>query len=147
MAPRPASRSGVTTPSRRSRGGTASGSRICSSIPKQRGHGVGKALLANLAQRCVREGLGRFEWNVLDWNQPSIEFYKSQGAVFLDEWRRCRVTGEALEKLGAGGMSVAGGHDCGGWPTTASSGHGTPIPWRLPSRLRPLQAHDHGQAR
>src|SRR5690242_8395842 len=44
--------------------------------PEQRGRGIGKALLADLAQRCVREGLGRFEWNVLDWNQPSIEFYQ-----------------------------------------------------------------------
>jgi GNAT superfamily N-acetyltransferase len=69
--------------------------------PDMRGFGVGKALLADLAQRCVREGLGRYEWNVLDWNQPSIDFYVSQGAVFLDDWRRCRVTGEALEKLGA----------------------------------------------
>ena len=69
--------------------------------PEARGHGVGKALLADLAQRCLREELGRYEWNVLDWNQPSIDFYISQGAVFLDDWRRCRVTGEALAKLGA----------------------------------------------
>ena len=69
--------------------------------PDMRGHGVGKALLADLARRCVREGLGRYEWNVLDWNQPSIDFYVSQGAVFLDDWRRCRVTGTALDKLGA----------------------------------------------
>jgi GNAT superfamily N-acetyltransferase len=69
--------------------------------PARRGQGIGKALLVNLAQRCVREGLGRFEWNVLDWNQPSIEFYRSQGAVFMDGWRGCRVTGEALAKLGA----------------------------------------------
>ena len=69
--------------------------------PELRGHGIGKALLVNLAQRCVREKLGRFEWNVLDWNQPSIEFYQSQGAIFMDGWRGCRVTGEALNKLGA----------------------------------------------
>ncbi len=69
--------------------------------PEARGRGVGKALLVDLAQRCVREGLGRFEWNVLDWNQPSIEFYQSQGAVFLDDWRRCRVSGAALDRLGA----------------------------------------------
>ena len=69
--------------------------------PELRGHGIGKALLVDLAQRCVREKLGRFEWNVLDWNQPSIEFYQSQGAVFMDGWRRCRVSGEALNKLGA----------------------------------------------
>ena len=69
--------------------------------PQMRGEGVGKALLTNLAQRCVREGLGRYEWAVLDWNQPSIDFYVSRGAIFMDDWRRCRVTGAALEKLGA----------------------------------------------
>lgn len=69
--------------------------------PEMRGQSVGKALLADLAKRCVRENLGRYEWNVLDWNQPSIDFYISQGAVFLDDWRRCRVTGEALQKLAA----------------------------------------------
>ena len=68
--------------------------------PDMRGHGVGKALLADLAARCVREGLGRLEWNVLDWNTPSIEFYRSRGADFMDEWRRCRVSGEALDRLG-----------------------------------------------
>lgn len=69
--------------------------------PEMRGAGIGKALLVNLAQRCVREGLGRFEWAVLDWNQPSIDFYKSQGAVFMTEWQRCRLSGEALQRLGA----------------------------------------------
>ena len=68
--------------------------------PEMRGHGVGKALLTDLARRCVREGLGRYEWAVLDWNQPSIDFYASQGAIFMDDWRRCRVTGEALAQLG-----------------------------------------------
>lgn len=69
-------------------------------VPNMRGHGLGKALLADLAQRCVRENLGRLEWAVLDWNLPSIEFYRSQGAVFMDDWRRCRVSGEALDRLG-----------------------------------------------
>jgi GNAT superfamily N-acetyltransferase len=68
--------------------------------PAARGKGIGKALLVHLAQRCVRDNLGRFEWAVLDWNQPSIEFYKSQGAVFMSEWERCRVSGEALAQLG-----------------------------------------------
>lgn len=68
--------------------------------PPLRGRGIGKALLVHLARRCVREGLGRFEWAVLDWNQPSIDFYKAQGAVFMDEWLRCRLTGEALHRLG-----------------------------------------------
>ena len=68
--------------------------------PARRGHGIGKALLVDLAQRCVRENLGRFEWAVLDWNQPSIDFYIAQGATFMDDWRRCRVDGAALAKLG-----------------------------------------------
>jgi GNAT superfamily N-acetyltransferase len=69
--------------------------------PEARGNGVGKGLLVNLAQRCIREQLGRLEWAVLDWNQPSIDFHASQGAIFLDDWRRCRVTDSALAKLGA----------------------------------------------
>jgi GNAT superfamily N-acetyltransferase len=68
--------------------------------PGLRGKGIGKALLINLAQRCVAEELGRLEWWVLDWNEPSIEFYRSQGAVLQDEWTKCRVEGEALKALG-----------------------------------------------
>ncbi|MGB3337497.1 MAG: GNAT family N-acetyltransferase [Devosia sp.] len=69
--------------------------------PSMRGKGIGKALLVNLARRCVAEGLGRFEWWVLDWNEPSIEFYRSQGGVMQDEWTKVRVDGDALLKLGA----------------------------------------------
>lgn len=68
--------------------------------PGQRGRGIGKALLEHLAQRCVREGLGRFEWWVLNWNEPSIQFYKSQGGVMQDEWTKVRIEGEDLLKLG-----------------------------------------------
>lgn len=68
--------------------------------PEMRGKGVGKALLAHLAQRCRNEGLGRFEWAVLDWNTPSIDFYEGQGGVIMNEWLRVRVAGEALERLG-----------------------------------------------
>lgn len=68
--------------------------------PSLRGQGLGKALLINLAQRCVREKLGRFEWWVLDWNEPSIKFYKSQGGVMQDEWTKVRIDGAALEALG-----------------------------------------------
>jgi GNAT superfamily N-acetyltransferase len=68
--------------------------------PGLRGKGIGKALLINLAQRCVAEELGRLEWWVLDWNEPSIEFYRSQGAALQDEWTKCRVEGEALKALG-----------------------------------------------
>jgi GNAT superfamily N-acetyltransferase len=69
--------------------------------PGLRGKGIGKALLVHLARRCVAENLGRLEWWVLDWNEPSIAFYKSQGAVMQDEWTKCRVDGEALARLGA----------------------------------------------
>ena len=69
--------------------------------PSMRGKGIGKALLVNLARRCVTEGLGRFEWWVLDWNEPSIEFYKGQGGVMQDKWTKVRVDGEALLRLGA----------------------------------------------
>lgn len=68
--------------------------------PGQRGRGIGKALLVHLAQRCVQEGLGRFEWWVLNWNAPSIEFYKSQGGVMQDEWTKVRIEGDDLRKLG-----------------------------------------------
>lgn len=69
--------------------------------PEFRGKGIGKALLQQLAARCAREGLGRLEWWVLDWNAPSIEFYRSQGARLMDEWTVCRVDGDALASLGA----------------------------------------------
>lgn len=68
-------------------------------VPEARGAGAGKALLVNLAQRCQRENLGRFEWWVLDWNAPSIAFYQSQGGEMMDEWTRVRVSGDALARL------------------------------------------------
>ena len=67
--------------------------------PSARGSGAGKALLANLAKRCVDEGLGRLEWSVLDWNAPSIAFYDSLGAAAMDEWIIRRLPGEPLRKL------------------------------------------------
>lgn len=70
--------------------------------PAWRGHGLGKALLKHLAALAVERGCGRFEWSVLDWNQPSIDFYQAMGADVMPDWRICRVTGEALEKLGSG---------------------------------------------
>ncbi|MDK3024397.1 GNAT family N-acetyltransferase [Cupriavidus taiwanensis] len=69
--------------------------------PAWRGHGLGKALLKHLAALAVERGCGRFEWSVLDWNQPSIDFYQAMGADVLPDWRICRVTGAALDKLGA----------------------------------------------
>lgn len=66
-----------------------------------RGNGIGKALMASLAARCARQGLGRLEWWVLDWNAPSIDFYRGLGAELMDEWRICRVEGAELAALGA----------------------------------------------
>jgi GNAT superfamily N-acetyltransferase len=68
--------------------------------PESRGRGIGKALLAHLAKLAKERGCGRLEWAVLDWNTPSINFYKSLGAVPLSDWIVFRLTGEALEKLG-----------------------------------------------
>jgi GNAT superfamily N-acetyltransferase len=68
--------------------------------PASRGGGHGKALLAELARICVARGYGRLEWAVLDWNTPSIEFYRSLGAVPMDEWTGFRLTGGALDSLG-----------------------------------------------
>lgn len=67
--------------------------------PEFRSKGVGKALLQTLARRCVTEGLPRLEWWVLDWNEPALRFYRSIGALPMDEWTVQRVTGEALERL------------------------------------------------
>jgi diamine N-acetyltransferase len=71
--------------------------------PAFRGKGIGKALMRHLAGQCVKRQLSRFEWTVLDWNKPSIDFYRSIGANVLEEWRICRMTGEALERLAGGG--------------------------------------------
>ena len=67
-----------------------------------RGRGIGRALLAHLAQRCIAEGLPRLEWWVLDWNEPALRFYRSLGALPMDEWTVQRVTGDALARLAAG---------------------------------------------
>jgi len=67
--------------------------------PQFRGRGIGKALLASLAQRAIEQDCRRLEWWVLDWNTPSIEFYKSLGAQPMDEWTVFRVAGDALAKL------------------------------------------------
>lgn len=67
--------------------------------PECRGKGIGKALLARLARIAVERGYGRLQWSVLDWNTPSIEFYRSLGAVPLHEWTAYRLTGEALNRL------------------------------------------------
>jgi GNAT superfamily N-acetyltransferase len=69
--------------------------------PQHRGRGAGRALLVRLAQRCAEEGLARLEWTVLDWNAPSIAFYRRLGAIPRDDWTLYRLDGEALDSLGA----------------------------------------------
>jgi GNAT superfamily N-acetyltransferase len=71
--------------------------------PEFRGSGIGKQLLGRLAHLAVKRGCGRLEWWVLDWNEPSIGFYKQLGAVAMDDWTVYRVSGDALRKLGGGG--------------------------------------------
>jgi GNAT superfamily N-acetyltransferase len=68
--------------------------------PASRGYGLGKALLLALAKIAVERNCGRMDWSVLDWNKPSIEFYKALGAVALEDWTTFRLTGDALTKLG-----------------------------------------------
>ena len=68
-------------------------------VPHLRGKGIGKFLLKELARVALERGCARLEWSALDWNEPSIQFYKSLGAVALDEWTGYRVTGEALQDL------------------------------------------------
>ena len=67
--------------------------------PEYRGRGCGKALLCRLAAIAKEEGCGRLEWWCLDWNKPSIDFYKSMGAEPMEDWTVYRVTGETLDKL------------------------------------------------
>lgn len=70
--------------------------------PSCRGKGIGKSLLMHVAQLAVERGCGRFEWSVLDWNEPAINFYRSLGAAPLDDWTIFRLTGNALEDLARG---------------------------------------------
>jgi GNAT superfamily N-acetyltransferase len=69
--------------------------------PDARGKGIGRELLEYLARLTVERGWGRLEWRVLDWNEPSIAFYRKLGAEPLDDWTVFRVTGDALKKLGS----------------------------------------------
>ena len=68
-------------------------------LPEYRGKGYGKALLKKLAQITAERGCGRLEWACLDWNQPSIDFYRSLGALPMDEWTTYRLTGDTLQKM------------------------------------------------
>lgn len=71
--------------------------------PAYRGRGIGGAMLRELARLAVARGCGRFEWTVLDWNEPAMRFYRHMGADVLPDWRICRLTGDALADLGDGG--------------------------------------------
>ena len=68
--------------------------------PAWRSHGIGQALLERLAALAVERGCGRFEWSVLDWNANAIGFYERMGATVMPDWRICRVSGDALARLG-----------------------------------------------
>ena len=71
-------------------------------LPEYRGRGFGKAFLVKLAETALERGCGRLEWACLDWNEPSIEFYKSLGAVPMDDWTVYRADGETMRKMVAG---------------------------------------------
>jgi GNAT superfamily N-acetyltransferase len=77
--------------------------------PSARGSGLGKALLVALAEECVRQGYTRLQWWVLNWNEPAIGFYKSLGAVPMDEWTVMRVSGPALNQLAGTHAQTADG--------------------------------------
>jgi GNAT superfamily N-acetyltransferase len=76
--------------------------------PQFRGKGIGKALLERVAAIAVEKGCARMKWEVLDWNQPAIDFYAAMGAEFLDTWRNVRLSGEALRKLAQSADGPAG---------------------------------------
>lgn len=75
-------------------------------LPEYRRQGIGKALITHLAELALSRGCGRFEWSVLDWNQPAIEFYQKMGATVFPDWRICRVTGESLTQLGQSNIAL-----------------------------------------
>lgn len=72
-------------------------------VPEWRGRGVGRRLLTHLAGEAVARGCGRLEWAVLEWNEAAIGFYRGMGARVMDDWRLCRLAGEALERAAGGG--------------------------------------------
>ena len=75
-------------------------------VPEFRGWGIGKALLVHLAKIAVEKGCSRYQWQVLDWNEPAIRFYESMGASLLREWLTVRVKGQDLERLATAEVSV-----------------------------------------
>jgi ribosomal protein S18 acetylase RimI-like enzyme len=79
--------------------------------PAARGFGVGRKLLEHLARITVQRGWGRLEWSVLDWNEPSIGFYKKLGATAMDEWTIFRLTGQALRTLALADSKIGRSED------------------------------------
>ena len=75
-------------------------------VPECRGWGIGKALLVHLARIAVDKGCGRYQWQVLDWNEPAIQFYEAMGARVTREWLPVRITGENLARLAASEVEV-----------------------------------------
>ncbi|MEJ2376888.1 MAG: GNAT family N-acetyltransferase [Pseudolabrys sp.] len=73
--------------------------------PAFRSRGIGRALMQRLARRCVDEGYARFEWAVLDWNAPALDFYRAIGADVLDQWRICRLSGDGLNRFAREGAA------------------------------------------
>lgn len=71
-------------------------------LPEYRRQGIGKAILAYLAQLAIERGCERLEWSVLDWNEPAIKFYRRMGASILEDWRICRVSSDSLNQLASG---------------------------------------------
>lgn len=91
--------------------------------PGSRGGGHGRALLTELARICVERGYSRLEWSVLNWNEPSIGFYRTLGAVPMDEWTVFRLAGDPLAALGGSGAATAG---------AVSTGAAGPTAWGRP---------------
>ena len=77
--------------------------------PELRGQGIGKALLKRLAEIALERGCSKMKWEVLDWNQPAIDFYNSLGGEFLDDWRIVRLGRDAMSRLAKGEALVPGG--------------------------------------
>ena len=75
--------------------------------PAQRGRGIGEAMLVRLGRLAIERDYDRFEWCVLDWNVNAIRFYEKMGATLMPDWRLCRVTGDALKRLGGAATAVA----------------------------------------
>lgn len=67
-------------------------------VEDARRRGYGRAIIRHLARKALDEGCGRFDWSVLDWNQPAIDFYEGLGAEVMPDWRICRLSGDALQK-------------------------------------------------